>query len=84
MSDKVKIEEVREVKTAFDIFDLDGSGYVDPVELKNAFVSLGFATSNKFIVNILHGLNVEHSNGMDFAAFLHLATGTLGQTHTRK
>lgn len=57
VSANVSIEEVREIKTAFDIFDSDGSGVVDPVELKNAFVSLGFATSNKFVYNILHELD---------------------------
>lgn len=38
----VPIEEVKDIKTAFDIFDGDLSGVVDPQELKRAFEQLGF------------------------------------------
>jgi Ca2+-binding EF-hand superfamily protein len=47
------IEEVKDIKVAFDIFDGDGSGVVDPQELKNAFISLGFGGQNKFVYQIL-------------------------------
>ena len=80
----VSVEEVREIKTAFDIFDSDGSGLVDPVELKNAFVSLGFAASNKFVYNILNELDTEKAGGLTFEAFIKLATGRLGETHSRE
>lgn len=33
----IPLEEVKDIKTAFDIFDGDGSGIVDPQELKAAF-----------------------------------------------
>lgn len=33
----IPVEEVRDIKTAFDIFDGDLSGVVDPQELKRAF-----------------------------------------------
>ena len=49
----VPIEEVKDIKMAFDIFDGDLSGVVDPQELKNAFVSLGFGGQNKFVYQIL-------------------------------
>ena len=80
----MSVEEVKEIKCAFDIFDSDGSGIVDPVELKNAFVSLGFATSNKFVYNILNDLDTENVGGLTFAAFLKLATGKLGETHSKE
>lgn len=56
---------------------------VDPVELKNAFVSLGFAASNKFVYNIIQDLDVTNAGGLNFEAFLSLATGKLGEQHTR-
>jgi Ca2+-binding EF-hand superfamily protein len=69
---------VREVKAAFDIFDSDKSGFVDPVELKQAFISLGLAHSNKFVYNILNSMDTC-LDGYNFAAFLKLATGKLSE-----
>ena len=70
----VPIEEVKDIKMAFDIFDGDLSGVVDPQELKNAFVSLGFGGQNKFVYQILAELDDDQSGGIDFAEFLRLAT----------
>lgn len=46
-------EEVIEIKQAFDIFDDDLSGTIDPSELKEAFIKLGFSGQNKFVYQIL-------------------------------
>jgi Ca2+-binding EF-hand superfamily protein len=46
-------EEVLEIKAAFDLFDNDGSGSIDPLELKEAFTALGFTGSNKFVYLII-------------------------------
>jgi hypothetical protein len=58
VSETVSIEQVRQCKVAFDIFDFDRSGVVDPIELKNAFISLGFAETNKLIYRIINDLDV--------------------------
>jgi Ca2+-binding EF-hand superfamily protein len=58
VSESVSLEQVKQCKVAFDIFDNDGSGVVDPVELKNAFISLGFANTNKLIYRIINDLDV--------------------------
>ena len=73
----VPVEEVRDVKAAFDIFDGDSSGTVDPMELKNAFSSLGFGGQNKFVYQILAELDDDQSGGIDFAEFLRLATAKI-------
>lgn len=75
---------MRDVKAAFDIFDTDGSGLVDAVELKQAFVSLGLANANKLVYNIMNSLDGEHPDGLNFGEFLKLATGRLGAAHSRK
>jgi Ca2+-binding EF-hand superfamily protein len=79
----IPIEEVRDIKTAFDIFDGDGSGIVDPQELKRAFEQLGFQGNNKFIYQILAELDDDQSGGIDFAEFLRLATAKLGEKDSR-
>ena len=79
----IPVEEVRDIKTAFDIFDGDLSGVVDPQELKRAFEQLGFAGSNKFIYQILAELDDDQSGGIDFAEFLRLATSKGGEKDSR-
>ena len=79
----VPVEEVRDIKTAFDIFDSDLSGIVDPQELKHAFEQLGFAGSNKFIYQILAELDDDQSGGIEFPEFLRLATAKLGEKDSR-
>ncbi len=52
---------------AFDIFDGDLSGIVDPQQLKEAFIALGFGGQNKFVYQILAELDEDQSGGIDFA-----------------
>ena len=57
-------EEVKEIKQAFDIFDNDGSGIMDPSELKDAFINLGFTGQGKFVYQILAELDEDQSGGI--------------------
>jgi Ca2+-binding EF-hand superfamily protein len=79
----IPIEEVKDIKTAFDIFDGDLSGVVDPQELKRAFEQLGFGGGNKFVYQILAELDDDQSGGIDFAEFLRLATAKLSDKESR-
>ena len=79
----IPVEEVRDIKTAFDIFDGDLSGVVDPQELKHAFEQLGFGGQNKFVYQILAELDDDQSGGIDFAEFLRLATAKLSDKDSR-
>lgn len=76
-------EEVLEIKQAFDIFDSDGSGSIDPKELKDAFEDLGFKGQNKFIYQVLGELDSDNSGGIDFEEFLKLATAKVSEKDTR-
>ena len=42
-------EQKQEIKEAFDLFDTDGSGTIDPKELRAAMQSLGFEAKNQTI-----------------------------------
>ena len=39
-------DEIEEIKEAFDLLDTDGSGSIDPKELRAAMQSLGFEAKN--------------------------------------
>jgi len=79
----IPVEEVRDIKTAFDIFDGDLSGIVDPQELKHAFEQLGFQGDNKFVYQILAELDDDQSGGIEFPEFLRLATAKMSDKDAR-
>lgn len=56
---------------------------MDPAELKQAFIDLGFTGQNKFVYQILAELDEDQSGGIDFAEFLRLATAKIGEKDTR-
>lgn len=62
----IPLEEVKDIKQAFDIFDGDLSGMIDPQELKEAFINLGFSGQNKFVYQILAELDEDQSGGIGF------------------
>jgi centrin-1 len=76
-------DDVIEIKQAFDIFDGDGSGVIDPAELKQAFVDLGFVGQNKFVYQILAELDEDGSGGIEFDEFLKLATAKASEKDSR-
>ena len=77
-------QEVIDVKTAFDVFDADLSGILDPRELAQSFVDLGFTSgNNKFVYQILAELDDDQSGGIDFPEFLRLATAKIGEKDSR-
>ncbi len=73
-----------EVKQAFDIFDGDGSGQIDPLELKEAFINLGFSGQNKFVYQILAELDEDGGGQIDFPEFLKLATAKVSDKDSRR
>ncbi|KAM3139149.1 hypothetical protein pb186bvf_008747 [Paramecium bursaria] len=79
----VSRDEVLEVKAAFDLFDHDGSGTIDPNELKAAFEELGFKGEAKFIYQVLAEVDSDNSGQIEFAEFLKLATAKVTDRASR-
>ena len=52
-------DENEEIKEAFNLFDTEGTGKVDPRELKAAMQSLGFDQKNPTIFNMIAELESE-------------------------
>lgn len=53
------------------------------MELKNAFISLGFGGQNKFVLRILHDYDTDGNQGIDFGEFIKLSTARFGQSVTK-
>ena len=46
-------DEIEEIREAFNLFDSEGTGKIDPRELKAAMQSLGFDTKNPTIYTMI-------------------------------
>lgn len=65
-------EEVEEIREAFNLFDTDGSGTIDPKELKAAMQSLGFEAKNQTIYQMISDIdNVRRDEKGVISIFLH-------------
>ena len=70
-------EEIEEIKEAFNLFDTDGSGTIDPKELKSAMQSLGFEAKNATIYQMIGDIDKDGSGSIDFDEFLDMMTAKM-------
>mmetsp|Transcript_18891 Transcript_18891/g.8809 ORF Transcript_18891/g.8809 Transcript_18891/m.8809 type:complete len:114 (+) Transcript_18891:77-418(+) len=77
-------DEIEEIKEAFDLFDTDGSGTIDPKELKAAMQSLGFEAKNQTIYQMVSDLDKDGSGAIDFEEFLDMMTARMSDKDTRE
>jgi len=76
-------DEVEEIREAFNLFDTDGSGTIDPKELRAAMQSLGFETKNPTIYSMIADLDA-YGAAIDFDQFLEAITAKLGDKESRE
>jgi len=77
-------DEIEEIKEAFNLFDTDGSGTIDPKELKAAMQSLGFEHKNPTIFQMICELDRHSGGAVDFEAFLDAITSKLGDKDSKE
>lgn len=77
-------DEILEIKEAFDLFDTDGGGSIDPKELKAAMVSLGFEAKNQTIYQMISDLDADGSGAIDFKEFLDMMTARMSDRDSRE
>ena len=76
-------EEIEEIREAFSMFDTDGSGKIDPKELKAAMHSLGFEKKSPTVYEMISDLE-ERGHEVDFDEFLDAISSKLGNRETRE
>ena len=77
-------EEIEEIREAFNLFDTDGSGTIDPKELKAAMQSLGFEAKNQTIYQMIGDIDKDGSGSIDFEEFLDMMTAKMSDKDTRE
>ncbi|GAB5031590.1 centrin 2 [Nannochloropsis oceanica] len=81
-------EEIEEIREAFNLFDLQGSGTIDVRELKQAMQSLGFDAKNHTIYQMIADMDKDgtgsESNSIDFDGFLHMMTTKMSDKESKE
>merc|ERR1712048_1456408 len=76
-------KEIEEIREAFSLFDTDGSGSIDPKELKAAMHSLGFEKKSPTVYEMIAELE-ERGRDIFFDEFLDAISNKLGNRETRE
>lgn len=77
-------DEVAEIKEAFDLFDMDMGGSIDPKELQAAMKSLGFEAKNQTIYKMIADLDTDQNGQISFEEFLNLMTARISDKDSRE
>ena len=75
-------DEIEEIREAFNLFDTDNSGTIDPKELRAAMQSLGFESKNPTIYAMIADLD-RLGSAIDFDTFLDAITDKLGDKESK-
>ena len=71
---EISEEQRQEIKEAFDLFDTDGSGYIDGKELKVAMRALGFEPKKEEIQKMIAEVDIDGSGRIQYEDFVKLMT----------
>ena len=77
-------DEIEEMREAFNLFDTDGNGTIDPKELKEAMQSLGFEAKNQNIYQMISDIDKDGTGDIDFEEFLDLMTAGISSSDSKE
>jgi len=80
--DRLNGEDYDELKHTFEVFDEDGSGTIDPVEISKALEELGLDKRNPFILKLITSLK-DKNKPINFDEFLDTIASQVGETKTK-
>ena len=81
--DRLTQEDYEELRNTFEVFDEDGSGTIDPVEINKVLEELGLDKRNPFILSLIHALR-DKNKPINFEEFLEIVGTKVGDTKTKE
>jgi Ca2+-binding EF-hand superfamily protein len=80
--DRLAAEDYDELVNTFQIFDEDGSGTIDPIEINKVLEELGLDKRNPFILNLILGLK-DKNKPITLDEFIDIIASRIGETKTK-
>ena len=80
--DRLTAQDYEELVNTFQVFDEDGSGTIDPVEINKVLEELGLDKRNPFILNLINGLK-EKNKPISQDEFIDIIASKVGETKTK-
>lgn len=71
----ISLQELSVMEDVFRLFDADGSGAIDPKEIRSQMNSLGFEADNSTIYQLISDMDTDGSMKVEFEEFFHLLVG---------
>ncbi|XP_068596264.1 uncharacterized protein cetn2 [Brachionichthys hirsutus] len=77
-------EQKQEIREAFELFDTDGSGFIDVKELKVAMRALGFEPKKEEIKKMISEVDKDGTGKISFADFLAVMTQKMAEKDSKE
>lgn len=77
-------EQKADIKKAFDLFDTDGTGYINSKDLRVAIRALGFEPKSTELKKLVDKIDQEGSGKISFSDFIYLMTLKMGESDTKE
>lgn len=79
----LSVDEIEEIKEAFDIFDTSKDGFIQVKELVKAMETLGFDSKNPAIFKLFNEMDEDGNGTIEFAEFLDMMTARISESNTK-
>lgn len=80
----LSVDEIEEIKEAFDIFDVNKDGHISVSELVKAMETLGFNSKNEAIYKMIVEMDENGNGTIEFAEFLDIMTARISDRNTKE
>ena len=77
-------DEIEEIREAFNLFDTDCNGTIDPGELKIAMQSLGMEAKNQAIYQMINDIDQDRKGNIAFEEFLEIMTSRISYSDSEE
>ena len=81
--DRLNETDYQELKATFDLFDEDGGGTIDPIEIEKILDELGLKGRSEIVFEMINGLR-EVNRPIKFDEFLEIVCSKVGDTKSRE